>query len=198
MVSGMRQSGPLAKLAAMWRGGAAPSLRERCEAVLCDLPIPAPFDEHAFCAALADRRKRPIMLLPLSLRPMTGDGVLYGLAISKSTSDIIIYERDTSRAHRQQIIIHEACHLILGHRPTPLAPPDLPTLPDDMWEGGQMCHVLGRSDHAAEEEHEAEILASLILEQVAINAPPDGYDHDRDTTEMLVRLTSFYRMKKGA
>lgn len=187
------------QLLTTWYGlTAMPSLRERCEAVLQDLPIPAPFDEQIFCAVLADRRGRPIALVPLSLCAGVGHGVLYGLAISNATSDTIVYERDTSRAHQQQIIVHEACHLILGHQPMPLSPPELPSLPDNVWAGEQICHVLGRSDHAAEEEHEAKVLASLILEQAAISAPLDGCNYDTETTAMLVRLTSFYRMRKGA
>jgi hypothetical protein len=187
------------QLLTTWYGRATMlSLRERCEAVLRDLLIPAPFDEQIFCDVLADQRGRPIALLPLLLRTEAGNGVLYGLVISNATSDTIVYERDTSRAHQQQIIVHEACHLILGHRPTPLAPPELPSLPDNVWAGEQICHVLGRSDNAAEEEHEAEILASLILEQAAISAPHGSCDCDTETTAMLVRLTSFYRMRKGA
>jgi hypothetical protein len=120
------------------------------------------------------------------------------MAISRVDSDTIVYERDTSRAHRQQIIVHEACHLILGHQAALLAPSDLPPLPDDLWSGEQICRVLGRSDLADEEEHEAEILASLILEQAAISAPAYGRGHDAETTAMLVRLTSFYRLRKSA
>ncbi len=186
------------RTAARRRRVAARSLRARCEAALRDLPATAPFDEHAFCAALAAQRGRPIRLWPLPLRAMTEREVLYGLLIDKPSCDIIAYERDTSRAHQQQIILHEACHLILGHRPTTVLATAILSLPQCFLEEGEIRHVQGRSDHATEAEHEAEVLASLILEQAAISTPTDDCAHDLETMRMLVRLSSFYRLKKSA
>jgi hypothetical protein len=106
-----------------------PSLRERCEFVLRDLPIPAPFDEQIFCDALADRRGRPISLLALPLHQLDTPEPLYGLVIEKSSCDTVIYERDTSRLHRRQIILHELSHLILGHLLDAPSLAELPALP---------------------------------------------------------------------
>ncbi len=196
MIPAMRQFIPLTRLATKRRErAAARSLRERCEAILCDLPIPAPFDEHDFCAALAAQRGRPLVLQSAPLRALTARSVIYGLVFSMPGCDIVIYERDTSRAHQRQIIVHEFCHLILDHRAIP-APEHGLDEPFATVEGtGGSCPLLGQSGHSAAEEHEAEVLASLIIEHVAISAPAGLRDADGEATATLVRLASFYRLK---
>jgi len=198
MIPAMHRFVPLTRLAMKRRERAdARSLRERCEAILLDLPIPAPFDENAFCAALAARHGRPVVLQQLPLRATTSRSVIYGLVISTSQCDIIIYERDTSRLHQRQIIVHEACHLIFNHRSTPF-PEHALSEPFGATEGtGAPCPALGKPDHTEAEEHEAEVLASLILEQVAIGAPSEGRDPDAEATATTARLAAFYRLKGG-
>jgi hypothetical protein len=198
MIPALHRFAPLTRLAMKRRERAdARSLRERCEAILRDLFIPNPFDEQAFCAALAVRRGRPIVLQSLPLRVMTTRSVIYGLVISTPARDIIIYERDTSRAHQRQIIVHEACHLIFNHRSTPL-PGHVLSEPSEVIEGtGASCPALGKPGYTEAEDHEAEVLASLILEQVAISAPSGGSDPDVEATATVVRLAAFYRLKGG-
>lgn len=197
MIPAMHRFVPLTRLAMKRRERAdARALRERCEAILLDLPIPAPFDENAFCAALAARHGRPVVLQQLPLRATTSRSVIYGLVISTSQCDIIIYERDTSRLHQRQIIVHEACHLILDHRSPCAAPGHEVREPYRSAEGAkEALLVLAGTGYTVAEEHEAEVLASLILEHVAISAPSGGSDPDVEATATLVRLASFYRLK---
>ena len=97
MIPAMHRFVPLTRLVLKRRERAdARSLRERCEAILRALPIPAPFDENAFCTALAARHGRPVVLQPASLRAMTARSVIYGLVVSTSQCDIIIYERESA------------------------------------------------------------------------------------------------------
>lgn len=196
MIQAMRQFIPLTRLATKRRErAAARSLRERCEAILHDLPIPAPFDEQRFCTALAAQRGRPLVLQSAPLRAMTARSVIYGLVFSMPGCDIIIYERDTSRAHQRQIIVHEFCHLILDHRAIP-APEHGLDEPFVIVEGtGGSWPVLGQSGHSTAAEHEAEVLASLILEHVAISARTGLHDADNEAMATLLRLASFYRLK---
>lgn len=146
---------------------ATKALRERCEAKLRELPIPMPCDGHTFCAALARHRERPIALRSLPLRAMTGQGTLYGLLVSDPSGDTIYYERDTSQLHQQQIIAHEAGHLILGHSSAPVDPDELTPLPDEILEGVQVVHLHRRDGSSTTEEEEAETLATLILKRAA-------------------------------
>jgi len=144
------------------------------------------------------QRSRPIELLPLPLRELTDREVLYGIVIDKPSCDIVVYERDTSRLHQQQIILHEISHLILAH---PLAPPsatEMPTLPTGVIGDGTIYHVLWRRIHTTAAEEEAEILASLILERAAIGIPAGAGQDDALTMGALGRLASFYRLRKGA
>ncbi len=176
----------------------ANTLRARCEAAIRELEIPVPFDERAFCAALAVRRSRPIELFPLSLRGLTDREVLYGILIDKFSCDVIVYEHNTSRLHQQQIILHEASHLILGHLHAPIPANTPTTLPTSVVGDGTIRHILWRRNHAEAAEQEAELLASLILERAAIGAAVDAPRDDTSTIGALERLASFYRLRKGA
>lgn len=184
--------------AAQRRRAATRALHARCEAAVRGLAIPAPFDAGTFCAALAGRRSRPIELLPLSLRGLTEREVLYGVVIDKPSCDIIVYERDTSQLHQQQIILHEASHLILEHHLSVPLSEGSPRLPPTILGDGTIRHLLWRRSHTDAAEQEAEILASLILERAAIGPPTGEEQDDAPTMAALERLVSFYRLRKGA
>ena len=174
------------------------ALQARCEAAVRGLAIPTPFDVGAFCAALAERRSRPIELLPLSLRGLTDREVVYGVVLDKQSCDVIAYERDTSQLHQQQIILHEASHLILAHRLDSSLSTDAPILPSAVVGDGTIRHLLWRRGRTDAAEQEAEVLASLILERAAIGSPPGEERDDAPTLAALGRLAAFYRVRKGA
>lgn len=134
------------------------ALRRRCEERLRELDLPVPFDAPAFCAAIAARRGRPLVLEAITTK--TGP---FGLWVATVDKDYIFYERETSPWHQEHIVLHEACHLLCGHNPTQVdaaqfAQLMLPDLAPDM-----VRRVLMRSAYPREEEREAELLASLIL-----------------------------------
>jgi hypothetical protein len=170
---------------------ATKALRERCEAKLRELPIPTPCDGHTFCEALAGHRGRPIALRPLPLRAMTGRGTLYGLLVSDPSGDTIYYERDTSQLHQQQIIAHEAGHLILGHPSAPVDPDELTPLPDEILEGVHVVHLHRRDGTSTMEEEEAETLATLILKRAAA-LHLAAQVLEPQLIEALTRLEPFY------
>jgi hypothetical protein len=185
-------------VAAQRQRAATRAVHARCEAAVRGLAIPAPFDASTFCAALAVRRSRPIELLPLSLRGLTDREVLYGVVIDKPSCDIIVYERDTSQLHQQQIILHEASHLILEHHLSLPPSEGSPRLPPTILGDGTIRHLLWRRSHTDAAEQEAEILASLILERAVIGPPMGEERDDAPTMAALERLVSFYRLRKGA
>ena len=63
-------------------------LHRRCLARLRDLPLPEPFDVRALCEQVAERRGRPMRLMPIA--GLTG---VCGLWIATDTTDLICYEQ---------------------------------------------------------------------------------------------------------
>jgi hypothetical protein len=139
-------------------------IRRRCQARLASLDLPRPFDAAELCRRLGARRGRPIVLLPMAM-PTDGDGP-YGMLLSYARADYIVYEQRTTPLHQEQIVLHEVGHLVCGHT-SPEVPEDaglrhvFPNL-----DPGMVRRVLGRSAYSTEEEAEAEMLATLILERV--------------------------------
>jgi hypothetical protein len=143
---------------------AAQAFRRRCERLVRQLPIPAPFDEHQFCAALGAERGRPIALRPWPLRQRTtGDDIITGFIGVAPDRDVIFYERDTRRIHQQQIIAHEGAHLILGHQGESITPDDLEDQLHELAPATRIRHVHRRAGTQTPEEFEAETLGRLIL-----------------------------------
>jgi hypothetical protein len=136
-------------------------LRRRCEERLRELELPAPFDAATFCDALAERRGRPIVLQSVVAR-----GGPFGFWVPTPNRDYIFYERETSRWHQEHIVLHEACHMLWGHEPTSITDPDLAQLLVPNVAPETVRRMLQRRAYPEEQEHEAELLATLILERV--------------------------------
>jgi len=137
-------------------------LRRRCEARLRTLDLPVPFEVRALCDALAAGRNRPILL-----QPITTPTGLSGLCLALPAADLILYEQQTSPLHQQQIILHEVCHLLCGHRLAQAGPAELPQAPFLHLSQETVQRLLRRAGYSAKDEQEAELLASLILERAA-------------------------------
>lgn len=141
-------------------------LRTRCEARLAGLDIPDPFDLTTFCAHVASRRCRPIVLLPTELPADSTSG----LWIRGARRDYIVYESATTPLHRTHIALHEIGHVLCGHESA--TPHDehldrlFPTL-----DPGLVRRALRRARYSSDEEAEAEMLASLILQRTFVSAP---------------------------
>lgn len=166
-------------------------LRRRCEARLRELDLPIPFDVRAFCDALARRRGRPILL-----RPVASGTDCYGLWVATPAEDIVFYEQETSPLHRDHIILHELCHLLAGHRPAPASTAEIARLllPDLRPE---LVHcLLQRSSYSSDDEREAELLASLILERSVGTSPAPAPVLDARTAAALGQLEA--TLQEGA
>lgn len=142
-------------------------LRRRCEARLRGLELPVPFDVRAFAEGLARRRGRPIVL-----RPLPRAGGCSGLWVATPAADVVFFEAETSPLHQEHILLHELCHLVLEHRPgapPPAGPAGL--FPDLRPEA--VRRMLQRAGYSTDEDREAELLASMILER-ATRTPPSS------------------------
>ena len=158
-------------------------LRRRCELRLRDLQLPLPFDVSAFCDRVATQRGRPILLRSIASRAGP-----WGLWVATASSDVIFFEADTSPLHQQHIILHELSHMLCDHTPLPVTDPaTLQMLLPDLGPE-TIRHVLSRVAYSAEEEREAEILASLVLQRVARGSAPRRVHGDLHVAEIRDRL----------
>lgn len=135
-------------------------LTERCRKRLTELDLPQPFDVHALCEQIG-RRDRPIRLLPMDLAP----GSPCGLWVCTDERDYIVYQRATTPLHQEHIIVHELAHVLCGHIDSAGLGDEharrlFPHLAPDT-----VRRVLGRGAYCSEEEQEAEVLASMILQR---------------------------------
>jgi hypothetical protein len=125
--------------------------------------LPGPFDAKVLISRLAQQRGRPIELVPVAARP----DFPCGLLITTDQADCIFYAADTTPLHQQHILLHEAAHLLCGHHESTASLSAglsagattslLPHLSDSL-----VKRILGRTVYSEPQEHEAELLASLI------------------------------------
>ncbi len=166
--------------------------RKRCEARIRDLEIPVPFDIRSFCQALGARRGRPI-----SLMPMESKSGPCGLWIATPTADFLFYERETSPLHQNHIILHEASHLLCGHDPALVSDTEVSQQLFPHVEPEVVQRILARASYTGEQEREAELLASLILERVSGLTPLPDSAPDVWTAELLQRLETSLEQGSG-
>lgn len=137
-------------------------LRKRCEERVRELELPMPFDVESFCAVISEGRGRPIVLHPAA----SGAGP-YGLWAAGPSTDVIFYEEATSPLHQEHIILHELSHLLCSHEPAPVTEDEVAELLFPHLKRDTIQRVLRRGGYSTDEEREAEIMASLIVERVS-------------------------------
>lgn len=148
------------------------TLRARCEARLAGVRIPSPFDLAEFSAELGRRRGRPIRLVTMT---MPADGPS-GLCLCGESADYVVYEQATTRLHQMHIALHEMGHLLCEHEQGAAS---RDTHLDRLFEHldpGLVRHMLGRTRYSTEDETEAEMLASLILQRADLGAGTQASD----------------------
>lgn len=162
----------------MWRG---------CDEIAATLTIPDPFDFQTFVDILGAERERPVELIPVTTEP----GKPCGLLASTSCADYIFYAANTTAFHQLHIQCHEVAHLLRQHAGTSVLEATvasllMPSLPAEVIE-----RVLGRTVYSDEEEHDAELLASLIMRRVGHTARPRRPVRP-EMAETLSRLTTVF------
>jgi hypothetical protein len=152
-------------------------LRRRCAKLVDDLDIPVPFDVHELCARVAAKRGTSIELRAI---PMPAGGPC-GVWVSAAGRDFIFYERHTSGLHQEHIVLHEVGHFLSDHEAGTVLDPDISRLLMPGLDPTVVARVLQRTHYSADNEREAEMIASLILERAnrwrpmsEWAAPPEG------------------------
>jgi hypothetical protein len=154
-------------------------LRKNCRRELQALGVQPPLDVDELCTLLGNRRGRPLRLVPYPL-PVPGP---YGAWVATRTADYILYQQQTSKAHQDHIILHEVGHILAGHRGESTndgsADEGCENAHglDDIEKPGPdtVQHVMNRTSYDEAREHEAELIATIILEWASVLdqvAPP--------------------------
>ncbi len=138
-------------------------LRKRCRSVLRELGITPPLHVPELCRLLGEHRGRPIRLVPYSL-PVPGP---YGLWIAGAHADYIFFQKETSQAHQDHIVLHEVGHILADHAGD--------QSDDAVWQKllpdlsvEAINRALRRTSYVEEREREAELVATIILEWASV------------------------------
>lgn len=143
------------------------ALRRHVDHVLDQLEWTSPFDLDRLLAQISARRGKPVSLFPAQL-PNDGAG---GLVIERAGDLVIVFDRELPALQRQHVILHEAAHILFGHRGTSLGSlggDELTELDPEVVESA--WRFARRDGYAAEEEKVAEIAAALMWQRA--NAQP--------------------------
>ncbi|MEU5001554.1 hypothetical protein [Streptomyces sp. NPDC021622] len=155
---------PIGPLATRWRlpQGQENALvglrraRRKCRALLEQANLPPYTTAHELCERLGAQRGRPIVLIAAEPEP----GQVSGQFEQYLTEDRIYYPLHTSAAHQAHIICHEVAHLLLAH---------IPEL--DALDPAVARLVLGRSHYSDPAEEQAEVLGTLLWQQLDLAVP---------------------------
>lgn len=171
----------------------ARDLRRRCRQVVARLDVPSPLDVPTLCADIAQRRGRPIQLIAMDGRQGPS-----GLWVATPTTDYLAYATATSPLHQDHIVLHELGHLLCGHAAVAL-PGDahdslLPSL-----DATTVRRVLARTSYGADQEREAETVASLIhgRAQRAQRAPRSRERGEIDGAPAIQRIETVLQGTRG-
>ncbi|MCO1580465.1 CUE domain-containing protein [Crossiella sp. SN42] len=129
---------------------------------LRELEVRPPLDIEKLCRALGDRRGREIRLLPYPLR-VPGP---YGLWIATGEADYIVFQAETSKPHQDHIILHEIGHILHDHRSDDEDPDYLRSVMPDL-DPDVVQRALRRTSYDSEQEQQAELVATIVLEWAA-------------------------------
>lgn len=143
------------------------SLRPRCQQRVDDLlrhtGIPRPWDINQFLDRLERHRGRDIDLCAISCNV----GGRCGAWQPREDHDVIAYAENTSSFHQDHIILHEVGHMICQHRgQCVISEDEAQRIAPDLAPAA-FAHLLDRNTGEAE-EHEAEMIASLIHQRVRL------------------------------
>lgn len=152
--------------------------QKRARQLVGGLDVPVPFDLSEFCRRIEQRRGRPLRLEAL---PDAHGSGFCGIYVETPTQDVVFYPAGAAAVHRDHVIVHELMHLLLGHGAvgtgTRIAVDTAILLPG--LDPALVSRVLGRSNYATDDEREAELTASLVMQASASptgSTPPSRLD----------------------
>lgn len=143
------------------------SLRARCQQRVDDLlrhtGVPHPWNINQFLDRFERHRGRDIDLCAISC----GVGDSCGAWQQHKDHDVIAYAENTSGFHQDHIILHEIGHMICQHRGRCVLFEDEAQRIAPNLAPAAFAHLLNRNSGYVE-EHEAELIASMIHQRVRL------------------------------
>lgn len=139
-------------------------VRRRCERLVANLYLPEPFELEVLRENLAEQQGRPLTFHPLP-RP-TAPGLPSGMWLATNHADHIFYDSQTSPLHQRHIIFHEIGHILLNHNAEGLVDNALFYESTGTLSPTLVRRMLGRIHYSTQEEQEAELTATLLLEAI--------------------------------
>ncbi|MEV6209583.1 hypothetical protein [Kitasatospora sp. NPDC051914] len=153
------------------------------------LDLPTPFTIEGFCSVIAAQRNRKLHIHAIDHR--TAEEIPCGVWIATDIGDHIFVEDATSPMHRAHIILHELCHMLLGHTSVPgTGAGPVGVFASDSFSGispETVSSMLGRTSYTTKDEQDAEALAGLIAERIQEESSGRPSD-DRLVTHLLQAL----------
>ena len=135
-----------------------------------DLELGDAFTFASLLAAIEERRERAIRIV--ELEELGREANLCALLVELESEDLIFHAPTESRLHRQQFVLHEIAHLMLGHIDgEELRVPDflLPDIPPDTRR-----RLLRRQNLSDPNEVAAESLADHLAAAIRLSATHDS------------------------
>ncbi|MER6126454.1 secondary metabolite protein [Streptomyces sp. NPDC001795] len=134
-----------------------------CEEALRGVRVQRPFTIESFCEALSAQRGRRLVLRELP----ESDGLRLpcGLWVAYPDEDHIWHVTATSQRHRLQVIFHEIAHMLLNHKGDSGVSALLAALPPEI-APTRVRAVFGRTNYSTDQEHDAELTATILGEIV--------------------------------
>lgn len=135
------------------------------------IALPELFAMEDIVSALEQERDTTIRIIEFpELKPEDG---LFGIWLNTKFGDYVLHAPAPSELHRQQIILHELAHMILGHDLAvgqSSASKLFPDLPEDA-----VVRTLARGHDDNQLEREAESLADRLAHSLRVNAQQSSF-----------------------
>ncbi len=167
----------------------ARALRKRCKRMLSELDLPEVFDLELLLTRLAQRRGRPLRLLPLlpGLRDEPS-----GMWVPLPEEDVIFAESSVSGWYRDHVVFHEVGHVLWAHTGS------VRDVAGWLGQYGVTSPARTRvalrcSVSAVEQEREAEMVALLLessISQEPVSAAPASASTPAEVAAVLNRLAA--------
>lgn len=151
-------------------------LRRHCRILLENIPASESLSVEKICEAISEQRGRRLYVHSITVTPARGLKAC-GVWIATEIADHIFVEEQTSKFHQAHIILHEIGHMLCGHALEDFTA-DIPRFAQHgHLDADRVARALARTSYNNRQEREAEMVASIILETVAIrNARPLARD----------------------
>jgi hypothetical protein len=159
------------------------ALRRWCKHQLRALNLQPPLRIEVLCQRLAKRRERPIRLVAYPM-PVPGP---FGVWIGTGSADYIFYQSETTRLHQDHIILHEVGHIIAGHHNDDTEGNHWQQMMPDI-SPESIRRALQRTYYDTEQEREAEMLATMMMNIVGWSPTIDLVDHEKLDNPVVERI----------